>query len=247
MLLKNKVALITGASSGIGKATALLLAKEGAKIFFSYKENKDGAENVMSEIKNLGADVDSIQSDLIDDSAAKLLVESAYKKYGQIDILINNAGRYINGDEWDGTSDTWEQTLKQSLISAMSTSRYTIEIMRKQKTGVIVNIASRHSLYGQYDALAYAAAKAGIVNITQAYAKLMSPWGRANAVSPGAVRAGYWVNAPEEELEESIQGTLLKTIIEPEDIAETVLFLSSDKSRMITGQNIIVDAGFTTK
>lgn len=247
MQLQNKVALITGGSSGIGQATALLFAKEGANIVISFKENKKGAESAVVELEKLGIEALAIQADLSKDSDAKELVEKTVEKFGQLDILVNNAGRYIDGDEWDGTADIWEESLKQSLISVMSTSKYATKVMQKQKSGVIVNVASRHSLFGQYDALAYAAAKAGVANITQASAKLLAPWGRANAVSPGAVRAGYWISAPREELEESIQGTLLKSIIEPEDIAKVILFLASDNSRMITGQNLIVDAGFTTK
>jgi 3-oxoacyl-[acyl-carrier protein] reductase len=245
--MKNNIALITGASSGIGQATALQLAKAGANIAFSYKDNKEGADKTVEELEKLGVKALAIQADLTQDSDAKNLVEKTIEAYGRIDVLVNNAGRYIEGDEWNGEADTWEKTLKQSLTSAMSVSKYVVEVMQKQQSGVIVNVASRHSLYGQYDAIAYAAAKSGIVSITQAYAKLMAPWGRANAVSPGAVRAGYWINAPKEELDESIEGTLLKKIIEPEDIADTILFLASDKSRMITGQNIVVDAGFTLK
>lgn len=247
MLLNDKVVLITGASSGVGRATALLCAKEGASVVFSYKQNKDGADETCKEIERLGSKCLTIQANLCNDSEAKRLVEEAVKKFGKIDVLVNNAGRYIGGDEWDGDSVIWEQSLNQSLVSVMSVSKYAIKHMQEKQSGTLVNVASRHSLFGQMDALAYASSKAGVVNITQAYAKLMAPWGRANAVSPGAVRAGYWKAAPQEELEENIQGTLLKKIIEPEDIADTILFLASEKSRMITGQNIVVDAGFVIK
>lgn len=129
----------------------------------------------------------------------------------------------------------------------MSVSKYAIEHMQTRKKGSIVNIASRHGMSGQHDALTYAAAKAGIINITQAYAKLLAPWGRANSVSPGAVRAGYWATAPQDELDENIEGTLLESLVEPEDIANAVVFLSSDQAKMITGENLVVDAGFLAK
>jgi NAD(P)-dependent dehydrogenase (short-subunit alcohol dehydrogenase family) len=236
MDLKDKVVLITGASSGIGKATALLFAKEGAKVAISYKENKKGAEQVLL-----------LQAELTKEEDAKKLVEATLEKFGKLDILVNNAGRYISGDEWNGNADVWEESLKQNFISTLSVSKYAVEAMQKQKSGVIVNISSRYSVSGQFDAPAYAAAKAGIANLTQGYAKLMAPWGRANAVSPGAVRAGYWLRASEEELKENLSVTPLQKLVEPEDIAEAVVFLASDKAKMITGQNLLVDGGYTLK
>ncbi|OGM31397.1 hypothetical protein A2803_05435 [Candidatus Woesebacteria bacterium RIFCSPHIGHO2_01_FULL_44_21] len=247
MKLKDKVALVTGGSSGIGRATAMLFSANNVKVAISYKENEAGANEVISKISDSGGDAVSIQANLIRDSEARKLVEAVVGHFGKIDILVNNAGRYINGDRWDGKAEIWEESIKQNLLSALSVSKYTIEEMKKQKSGVIVNIASRHGLYGQLDAISYAAAKAGIINITQAQAKLMAPWGRANSVSPGTVRAGYWLTAPAEELKENISVTPLGKMIEPEDVAEAVLFLASDKARMITGQNLIVDGGYTLK
>lgn len=247
MILKDKIAVITGASSGIGAATALLFAKEGANLVISYKENKSGADEIVSKINELSSQAFAFKADLTKDVEAKKLIEFALEKFGQIDIVVNNAGRYIEGDEWNGDSDVWEESIKQNLVSVMSVSKYAIEVMQKQKSGLIVNIASRHSVSGQYDALSYAASKAGVVNITQAFAKLLAPWGRANAISPGAVKAGYWLTAPKDELENNIAGVLMQKLIEPEDIAEAALFLASDRSQMITGQNILVDGGFTLK
>jgi len=247
MNVKNNIALVTGGSSGIGEAIALRFAREGAKIVISYKENREGADRVISEIQKEGVEALAIQANLTKDEDAKHLVEETIKQYGRLDILVNNAGRYINGDEWDGTSDVWEESLKQNLISTLSVSKYALETMQKQKSGVIVNIASRYSIAGQYDAIAYAAAKAGVVNITEGQAKLMAPWGRSNAVSPGNVRAGYWLTAPKEELDENIAATPLGKLIEPEDIAEAVLFLASDRAKMITSQNILVDGGYTLR
>lgn len=123
----------------------------------------------------------------------------------------------------------------------MSISKYVIEIFQKQKSGVIVNVASRYSADGQYDALAYAAAKAGVVNVTQAYAKLLEPFGRANAVSPGAANTGYWLTAPREELERNLANIPSGKLVEPIDIAEKILFLASEEAVDITGQNIFIN------
>lgn len=112
---------------------------------------------------------------------------------------------------------------------------------------MIVNVASRFSFSGQFDALAYSAAKAGVVNITQSYAKLLAPFGRANAVSPGAVNTGYWLTAPKNELKETLSSIPLKKLLETEDVAKAILFLASDDARMITGHNLVVDGGYNLK
>lgn len=242
MILKGKTALITGGSSGIGAATATLFAQEGARVAISYRENKTGADRLITKINS---EVLIVQADLTQGEDVKNLVEKVAGHFGRIDILVNNAGRYIGGDEWNGNPDVWEKSLQQNLISVMNVSKQVIVIMQKQKSGIIINVASRHSISGQSDALSYAAAKAGVVSITQAYAKLLAPFGRANAVSPGTVRAGYWLTASKKELDDNLATTPLGKLIEPEDIAETILFLASDKARMITGQNIIVDGGYT--
>lgn len=247
MKLKDKVVVITGSSSGIGKEVALSFAKRKAKIIFSYRKNKKGAEDVLDEIKKNGSEAAAFSADLNNDKDAQSLVDFAIQQHGHIDILVNNAGGYISGDEWNGKYEIWDETLKQNLLSILSVSKYAFPFMKEKKSGVIVNVSSRYSVEGQFDAIAYAASKSAIVNVTEAYAKLMAPWGRANAVSPGTVRAGYWLQAKEEELKENLSRTLLSSFVEPSDIANAVLFLASDNSRMITGQNLIVDAGFTLK
>lgn len=247
MELKNKAALVTGGSSGIGRATAILLSKNKVKVAISYKENEKGAKEVVSQIKKLGGEAMAFKANLTRDTEAKELVASVIAHFGRLDILVNNAGRYIDGDEWNGAVEIWEQSLRQNLLSTLSVSKYAIMEMEKKQSGVIVNIASRHALSGQHDAVSYAAAKAGIVNITQAQAKLMAPWGRSNAVSPGTVRAGYWLTASEKELNENISKTPLGQMIEPEDITEAVVFLASERARMITGQNLVVDGGYVLK
>ncbi|MFA5962105.1 MAG: SDR family oxidoreductase [Parcubacteria group bacterium] len=246
-MFKNKVVIVTGASSGIGAEIALMFASEGANLVITYKENKTGAEEVASKIIKVGGGAIIAQADLINELDAKNVIKKARSEYGKIDVLVNNAGGYIDGDEWNGTSDIWTRSLQQNLVSVMNVSKYAIEIFQEQKSGVMVNISSRHSMQGQFGSLAYAAAKAGVVNITQAYAKLLAPFGRANAVSPGAVNAGYWLTAPKEELESTLENMPLKKLIETKDVAEIVLFLASDKAKNVTGQNILVDGGGALK
>lgn len=236
--MKNKTVLITGGSSGIGEATALLFAKNGANVVITYRKNKTGAEKVKKEIEKFGVEALIIKADLISEKQAKKVIEKTIKEFGKIDVLVNNAGRYINGDEWDGSSEIWIESLKQNLVTAMNVSKYAIKIFQKQKSGVIVNVSSRYSKSGQYDALSYSAAKAGIANITEAYSKLLAPYGRANAVSPSAVKTGYWLTAPKDELEKEESETPL---LKPEEVAHKILFLASDEAQNITGQNISID------
>lgn len=238
MNLQNKIVIITGGSSGIGATTALLFAEQGANIVFTYKKNKKGSEQTKNKIKDLGVKVLTIKADLTSEKDAKKVVKETIKEFGRIDILVNNAGRYIDGDEWNGSSKIWIKSLEQNLVSMMSVSKYAIEVFQKQKSGVIINVASRHAKEGQFDAISYGAAKAGVVNITQAYAKLLAPFGRANSVSPTATRAGYWLTAPKEELKMKEN-----KLIEPDLVAKQILALATDDS--ITGQNVFVDGNLS--
>lgn len=239
MQLKDKIVLITGGSSGIGAETAKRFAQEGAYIVISYKSNRDGADAMVSDIQRLGQDCLMQQADLKNESEAKKLVEAAMARFGRIDILINNAGRYVDGDEWDGSSEIWKESLEQNLISAMNVSKYVIPIFQEQQSGVMINIASRHALAGQFDSISYAAAKAGIVNITQAYAKLLTPFGRANSISPGAVDCGYWLTAPVEERRAKEQSKPSGKLIDVSKIVDAIIHVASDNS--ISGQNISVN------
>jgi 3-oxoacyl-[acyl-carrier protein] reductase len=240
-MFKGKFVIVTGASSGIGAETALAFAREGANVVITYKENKAGAEDIASQINALGVKSLIVKADLTNDADAKNVIEKTVKEFGKLDVLVNNAGRYIDGDEWNGDSEIWIKSLQQNLVSVMSMSKYAIEIFQTQKSGVIVSIAGRYSADGQYDAIAYAAAKAGVANITQAYAKLLSPFGRANAVSPGAVNTGYWLTAPKDELEKNLANIPSGKLVEPKEIAEKVLFLASEEASDINGQNIFID------
>lgn len=242
-----KTVLITGGSSGIGAETALKFAQEGYNVAISYNTNKSGAEEVAAKIEKYGVQSYIYQAELSKEENAKDLVGLVLSDCKTLDILVNNAGGYINGDEWDGTDEVWLQTFVQNIVSMMNVSKYVIQHFQETKLGVIVSVASRHGLAGQYDAIAYAAAKAGVINITQSYAKLLAPYGRANSVSPGAVNTGYWLTAPEEELKEEYKNAPLNKLVETEDIAQAIFYLASDKSSMVTGENLMVDGGYLLK
>jgi 3-oxoacyl-[acyl-carrier protein] reductase len=237
MKLRGKVVLVTGSSRGIGKAIAILFAKEGAILVVNYSKSEKEANEVLKEIKNISNGI-KIKCDVSNENQVKKMVAQILKKFGKIDILVNNAGKYIEGDEWDGNSKIWRKTLNDNLISAMNVSKYVAETFQKQKSGVIINIASRYSVLGQYDSLAYSASKAGIVNITQAYSRLLAPFGRANAISPGPVKAGYWLRAPKEEIDSTLSSLPNKRFLEAEEVANLALDLACDEK--INGKNILL-------
>lgn len=241
MKFLNKIVLVTGASSGIGAATAVLFAKQGADVALTYKENKKGADEVVAQIESMGRRAIAIQADLTEDANAKRVVDETVKAFGRIDVLVNNAGRYVEGDEWNGSVKIWLQSLRQNLVSVMSMSKYTTEVFQKQQSGVIVNIASSYASNGLPDAPSYTASKAAAVNLTQAYAKLLAPWGRANSVSPAETHSGYWLTAPKEEVEAVIAHKANHRLVEPDEVAEKIVFLCSDEAAEMNGENVLVE------
>ena len=238
--MENKVVIITGGSSGIGAATAIVFAENGYDVAITYKDNIAGAEDLSEKIKALGQKVVVVEADLRLEDEAKKIVDEVTKELGRVDVLVNNAGGYIKGDEWDGSFDAWIDTFKQNIVSVMNMSKYVCKIFEQQQSGVIVNIASRYSVSGNPEAPAYSAAKSGVVNLTQSYAKLLAPFGRANSISPAAANAGYWLSAPKDELEATISKSPFGKLVEPKEVAGLVLFLASDKASKITGQNILI-------
>ncbi len=240
-MFKNKIVLVTGGSNGIGKTTAIMFAQNNADIAFTYKNNKKGAEETIKEIKKLGQNVIAIKANLTKEKEAKKIIDLTIKKFGKIDILINNVGGSFDDDDWNGNSKTWKKTFDLNLFSMMNVSKYAIKLFQKQQSGIIVNISSRFGLNGQYDVISYSAAKAGVINTTQSYAKLLSPYGRANSICPSAVNAGYWLRAPKEELEETLKTMPNNKLIKPEIIAQKILFLASDDAKNISGQNFAIN------
>jgi NAD(P)-dependent dehydrogenase (short-subunit alcohol dehydrogenase family) len=238
--MNNKVAIVTGSSSGIGAASALALARAKFDVVITYKENAKGAEETAKKIAELGQKTLVFQVDLNLEEAGEKLIDATMEAMGRIDVLVNNAGGYIKGDEWDGDYNSWMDTMKQNVVSVLNVSKNVIKVFEKQKFGTIINIASRYSISGNPEAPAYSAAKSAIVNITQSYAKLLAPFGRANSISPSAVKSGYWLSAPKDELEQQFKLSAFGRLVEPEEVANLVVFLASEDSSMISGQNILV-------
>lgn len=245
MKLKNKVAIITGSSRGIGKATAILFAKEGAKVVVTYKTDKKEAESVLEEIDRKNGMI--LKLDITDEKSIKDAVVKVINKYGRIDILVNNAGEILRPGDWKGNLDTWKKTIDINLTGAWLMIREIVPVMQKQKAGNIINIASTVGILGVAPVLAYSCAKNGINAMTKAFAKELAPQIRVNAVAPSNVMTDMTKGAGEELIERMKQNTPLKRIAEPEEIAKAILFLSSDDASYITGEVLVVDGGYSLK
>jgi len=251
MRLKEKVAVITGAGSGIGKATAVLFSRQGAKVVASGIHKEDIAETV-TEIRSFEGNAIYVRTDLSVSKQVKIMIEAAVERYGKIDILFNCAGvgyssKYCMGSVVDTPEEDWDSVLGINLRSVFLTCKYTIPHMKKNRGGAIVNCSSMHSIIG-CGADAYSASKGGINALTRALAVDNAKYNiRVNAVSPGPTETPMISNAlKNKDFRAHLMNTVpLNRIAAPEDIAHAVLFLASDESSFITGHNLVVDGGLT--
>ncbi len=243
MKLQNKVAIITGSSRGIGRATAILFAQEGAKVIINYITNKKEAESVAKEVGIENCLL--VQADISKEEGVKRLVKNTLDKFGKIDILINNAGEIIRPGDWKTDIETWEKTIDVNLTSVWLMIKEVAPIMQKQ--GAIVNLTSTVGLLGSQYVLAYSCAKNAIVALTKSFAKELAPNIRVNAVAPSNVMTDMTKGAGEELIERMKKNTLLKRIAEPEELAKAIIFLASDDASYITGEILVVDGGYSLK
>ena len=245
MKLKNKIAIVTGASRGIGRAIAILFAQEGAKVAIIYKSNTEKANQVLKEVGKDQAIL--LQADLTREADVKRVVKEVVEKFGKIDILVNNAGEIMRPGDWQSDIDTWHKTLDSNLTSAWLMIREIAPIMKKQKQGTIVTMVSVYGFLGAAPVLAYTSAKGALMTLTKSFAKELAPEIRVNAIAPSNVWTDMTKGAGEEFIEFCKQQTLLKRIAEPEEIAKAALFLTSDDSSYITGEILVVDGGYSLK
>jgi 3-oxoacyl-[acyl-carrier protein] reductase len=233
--LDGKLALVTGASRGIGRAIAVALAAAGAEVVLGYRSGKDEAEQLAAE---LGAR--AIQADVSSAEDAKRLVEEA----GDVDVLVNNAGLTRDGLLARMSDDDWRTVIETNLSSVFYTCRAVTRPMMKKRGGSIVNISSVVGVHGNFGQTNFAASKAGIIGFTKSLAReLGSRNVRANVVAPGYVKSQLTDVLPEEATAAMIQNTPLGRVAEPEEIAGAVRFLASDEAAFITGEVLLVDGG----
>lgn len=243
MILKNKVVLITGASSGIGKAAAIKFGEEGAKVIVNYKSDIDGAAEVVDRVKKAGGTAVPIQADVTDPQQVKKLFAESLKEYGSVDILINNAGLAHTKPFLEITRESLIDEFTLNFFSTVFCCQEAVKIMIKNGNGKILNCSSTAALTGFKSVSVYSASKASVVTLTKSLAKLYAPKILVNAVAPGYTLTRYWDKANEQLKKECIEETLLKKMVTPEEVADAYLFLAKNDS--LTGQTIVVDAGYT--
>lgn len=247
MELQEKVVVITGSSSGIGRATAMAFGKCGAFVVVNSRQNVTGGQKVVSEIEHSGGRAIYIQADLSDPDDVKCLFEQARDHYGSIDILINNAGSSKATPFLECKKTDWLKAFDDNFFTTVLCSQVATRIMLEEGGGKILNTASirGHSHTGREGIIAYSAAKAAVINFTRTLAKELAPKISVNAVSPGFVETPPIHGLPEEVQENFVESTLIKRFIKPDEIARAFVFLA--ESDAVTGTILLVDGGFTLK
>ncbi|MDF2609424.1 MAG: 3-oxoacyl-(acyl-carrier-protein) reductase [Lachnospiraceae bacterium] len=243
-MLDNKIAIVTGASRGIGRAIALTLASYGASVIVNYNGSKEKAEEVVNEIKSKGGTASVYQADASDFEAVKTMFADVVKEYGRIDILVNNAGITRDNLILKMTEEEFDAVIDTNLKGVFNCLKQASRIMLKQKSGRIINISSVVGVIGNPGQVNYSAAKAGVIGMTKSLAKELGSRGiTVNAVAPGYINTDMTAVLGDELKEKVTDNIPLRRLGEVADIAETVAFLASEKAAYITGQTIQVDGG----
>ncbi|MCJ7691348.1 MAG: SDR family oxidoreductase [Clostridiaceae bacterium] len=244
MNLKGKVAIVTGASRGIGKGIAIELAKAGACVVINYKNNDKAAEETLQEISNLGVYAIKIKGDVSDYEFSKRMIKTTLEKLGKIDILVNNAGISKIGLFMDEEPEEWDNIINVNLKGTINCSHNVVKEMIKQKSGSIINISSMWGNVGASCEVIYSASKGAINSFTKALAKELAPSNiRVNAIAPGVIdtEMNSWLS--EEERKYLVSEIPMLKFGEVSDVGMLVTFLASENSKYITGQVISIDGG----
>jgi len=243
--MKGLVALVTGGAGGIGSAISKALAKEGCRIAIHYFSNIEKAEKLKSELIKSGNECDIFYADLKKNNDAIEMIENVVTRFGQLDILINNAGwsKLVLPGDLEGLSDELiEETLSLKINSPIYTIRASEKIIKKSVNGIIINITSAAGFAARGSSIVYAAANAALYNLTKSFARILSPEIRVNAIAPGYVETGFVFPVDGTMAQRVASQNYTGKCVTPEDIASTVVFLCRDGSS-ITGEEIIVDGG----
>jgi 3-oxoacyl-[acyl-carrier protein] reductase len=247
MKLRDRVAIVTGGGTGIGRAIAELFAGEGAKVAVNYSRSREAAEEVVAAIRSGGGTAMAIGADVSKDAEAHALVERVGAEFGRLDVLVNNAGwsTRIPHDQLENlTDEIWDRTLDTNLRGAFYCVRAAVPLLRKQEGSSIVNIASVAGLTGMGSSIAYAASKGAMITMTMSLARALAPHIRVNAIAPGFVRTRF-ANWPSSAFDQGEATTPLKRLATVEEIAALALHLAAD-AKSTTGETIVVDGGLTS-
>ncbi len=244
MRLKNKVAIVTGASRGVGRATALLFAKEGAKVIVNYLSSVNKANDVVEQIKQIGSDAIAVKCDVSDEAQVKSMIDQAVDKFGQIDILVNNTGVVFDVPFTERTIEQWKKTFDTNVLGVFLCSRCVSEQMKKNRLGKIINVSSTSGMNSfSPDSMDYDSTKAAVVALTKNLAKSLAPDIQVNSVAPGWIDTDMNTDLPKELIEEEMQKIYMGRMAKPEEIAKAILFFASSDSDYITGSVLVADGG----
>lgn len=242
----NKNALITGGTRGIGEAIAREFAKKGYNLIINYVNSKEKAEKLKNELEEkYNIKVLTSQADLADEKAIENMVDIAIKKFGIIDVLVNNAGIVIDKEFEDRTIEDWKQILNINLIAPFILTKLIGKEMVKNKSGAIINISSTNGINTYYPtSVDYDASKSGLISLTYDSAVELAPYVRVNCIAPGWVNTEMNKELPEDFVKEETERILVKRFAEPEEIAKVATFLASDDASFINSTVIKVDGGW---
>ena len=243
-MLENKVALVTGAGRGIGRAIAIALAKEGAEVIVNYNGSEERAKEVKQTIEENGGKAAIYKCNVSDFEACEAMIKDVVKEHGHLDILVNNAGITKDGLIMKMKEEDFDSVLNVNLKGTFNTIRHSARQMLKQRNGKIINISSVSGILGNAGQANYAASKAGVIGLTKTMARELGSRGiTVNAIAPGFVDTEMTEVLSEELKENACKQIILGRFGKPEDIANAAVFLASDKADYITGQVISVDGG----
>lgn len=244
--LKDKVALVTGASRGIGRAISLALAGAGAHVIANYVKSEDKAAALVEEITSSGGSAEALRADVSRAEDVEALFEHIRKKHNRLDVLVNNAGIIKDALLAGMSLKDWDRVIEVNLRSAFLCSRAAVELMMQEHSGVIINVASTSAVMGGRGQTNYAASKGGIVSFTRASAVELGGKGiRVNAVLPGMVVTDMSGRIRKRAGDELLRRTPLGRFGEPGEVADLVVFLASDRAAYITGQGFVIDGGLS--
>ena len=255
MLLKNRIAIITGGSSGIGRGIALECAREGARVVVVDKQETplrgkyhetDTTTPTVTEIEKLGTEGLFLQADVADDSQVAHVIQRTVEHFGGLDILVNNAGIHIPGGVQELSIADWDSVVGVNLRGIFVATKLALPLLKLSKFGRIIQIASVHA-YGGGAGPAYAPAKAAVVNMVRDTALEVGQFGiTVNAICPGYVETAIQDYLTPDQIEEALEKTALPRFGLPRDIGRAVVFLASDDAEWVTGASLLVDGGFAT-
>ncbi|HIF32501.1 MAG TPA: glucose 1-dehydrogenase [Planctomycetes bacterium] len=251
MNVEGKVAVVTGASRGVGRATAIELARLGCRIVLNYRQSADAAEKATEEVRSQGVAAMAFAADVSDDDACREMAKAAAGEFGQIDILVNNAGttRFIAHSDLEAvSSEDWRHIMDVNVLGPFQCTRALLPYLKAASTAEVVNVASVAGLNTPGSSIPYGASKAALINMTVNLARALGPNIRVNAVAPGFIE-GQWLRdglgEHYETVKTAVEGkSALQRVNQPEDIAAAIVSLITG-SDLVTGQTLVVDGGYT--